>query len=107
MLMRLKMSDEALRTPEFFDGEVLRWTEVNGLTLGEIQYPSGYERPTHTHERACFHFIFQGGYIEYQGKRSQECKTFTLSFQPQGYEHSYCASKTMSRAFTIELEDAW
>jgi AraC family transcriptional regulator len=95
------------RTPEFFDGEVLRWTQVNGLTLGEIQYPSEYERAAHRHERACFHFPFQGGYVEYQGKRSEECRTFTVSFQPKGHEHSYCATKTISRAFSIEIEDDW
>jgi len=95
------------RTPEFLDGEVLKQGEVAELTLGEIRYPSGYERPAHAHERACFHFLFQGGYVEYQGRRSQECKTHTLAFQPQGHEHSYRASTEISRAFTIELESAW
>jgi AraC family transcriptional regulator len=94
-------------TPEFFDGEVLKWIQISGLTLGEIQYPSECERAAHRHERASFNFPLEGGYIEYQGKRSEECKAFTLSFQPQGHEHSYCGAKTISRAFTIEIEDAW
>jgi AraC family transcriptional regulator len=101
------MLDVVERKPEFFDGRVLRWSNVAELMLGEIVYPSAYERASHTHQRACFHFIFQGGYVEQQGTRTQECKTSTLVFQPRGYEHAYRASKAISRAFTIEFEDAW
>src|SRR5262249_39671337 len=93
--------------PEFFDGKVLRWSTVAEMTMGEIVYPSGYQRASHTHERACFHFLFQGGYVEQQGRRTQEFRTSTLAFQPLGHEHSYRASKVISRAFTIEFEETW
>jgi hypothetical protein len=94
-------------TPEFFDGEVLKCASVPGLSIGEIQYAAACERPKHAHERACFHFLFEGAYTEFWGRRSRECKTFTLAFQPQGHEHSYCCSKVPSRALTIELENTW
>jgi hypothetical protein len=61
----------------------------------------------HTHERACFHFLSRGGYVEYLGRKSRECKTLTLAFQPQGHEHSYRASAEPSTALTIELDDRW
>jgi AraC family transcriptional regulator len=94
--------------PDFFDGEVLRWGEFAGLTVGEICYPAGCERPKHRHERACFHFLLQGGYAERQGTQSTLCKTLSLSFQPRGFEHSYQAAyKTVSRSFTIELDENW
>jgi AraC family transcriptional regulator len=94
-------------TPEFFDGEVVKCASAPGLSVGEIQYPAACERPRHAHERACFHFLFEGAYTEYWGRRSRECKTLTLAFQPQGHEHSYCCSPEPSRALTIELENAW
>src|SRR6185369_10444139 len=94
-------------TPEFFDGEVVKWVDVPGMSIGEVHYSAGFTRSKHTHERACFHFLFEGGYTEYLGRRAQECKTLTLSFQPQGYEHSYCCFKEPPRSFTIELQDSW
>jgi AraC family transcriptional regulator len=96
------------KTPEFFDGEVLKWCEVPGLAIGEIRYPAGCRRPSHGHEHACFHFLLQGGYVEHQGSRSRESKTLSLSFQPSGLEHCYrSAGETVSRALTIELDDSW
>src|SRR5215510_5083627 len=94
-------------TPDFFDGQVVKCAQIAGMSIGEIHYPAGCQRPTHTHERACFHFLFQGGYVEYLVHVSRECMTFTLAFQPRGHEHSYCASAEPSKAFTLELEDAW
>lgn len=94
--------------PDFFDGDVLRWCEFAGLTVGEISYPAGCERPKHRHERACFHFLLQGGYAERQEKRFAQCNTFSLSFQPCGFEHSYRgATETASRALSIELGEKW
>src|SRR4051812_39935057 len=101
------MKDGGQRNPEFFDGEVLREASVAGLALGEILYPSDCQRPTQAHERACFHFLLEGGYTEYQGQRSSESQTFTLSFQPKGHEHAYRGTTISSRAFTIELEASW
>jgi len=94
--------------PEFFDGDVLRWNEVAGLTIGEISYPAGFKRSKHAHQRACFHFMLEGGYVESRGSNSIECDTLSLSFQPRGLEHAYRdATKTGSRALTIELEEEW
>ena len=94
--------------PEFFDGDVLRWSEVAGLTIGEIRYPAGFERSKHTHQRACFHFLLEGGYVERRDKRSIECNTLSLSFQPRGLVHAYRnASQTGSLSLTIEFEEDW
>src|SRR5260221_840775 len=93
--------------PEFFDGRVLKWVEVPDLKLGEIRYSASQKGPAHVHERACFHFLFEGGYIEHHGRPARECGTHTLAFQPKWHEHSYIASQSVSRAFTIELEDVW
>src|SRR5215831_8100775 len=95
------------RRPEFSDGEVLRSCHFSGITLGEVQYPAEYSRDTHVHERACVHFLLQGGYTEYQGRRTNECKPLSLSFQPGGHEHSYRCSMTVSRWLTMELEPDW
>ena len=101
------MSPTVPNPPDFFDGKVLKCAEIRGLSIGEISYPAACERARHTHERACFHFLYQGGYVEYLGRKSKECKTLTLAFQPQGHEHSYRASAEPSTALTIELDDQW
>ncbi len=103
------MPDDALEHPDFFDGSVLRWARVAGLDLGEVVYPPGKERAVHAHDRACFHYLLEGGYVEQHGRRSSECTAYTLAFQPAGHEHSYraCSSSAASRSFTIELDDAW
>ena len=94
--------------PEFFDGDVLRWNEVAGLTIGEICYTAGAQRSKHEHQRACFHFLLQGGYVESRGSKSIECDTLSLSFQPGGFEHAYRGlTNTGSRSLTIELEESW
>jgi AraC family transcriptional regulator len=63
--------------------------------------------PLHAHERACFHYLFQGGYVERQGARSQDCDPLTLSFQPSDHEHSYCGYDAAARVLTIEIEPIW
>jgi AraC family transcriptional regulator len=101
------MTSRAQSTPEFFDGQVVKCAHIPGMSIGEIHYPPAFQRRRHTHERACFHFLFKGGYVEYMGRRSWECKTLTLVFQPRGHEHSYCGSIEPSKTLTIELEHAW
>jgi len=95
------------RLPEFFDGNVIRHHDLAKFSIGEILYPPGHKRPVHAHERACFHFLLQNGYVEQQGSRSRDCKASTLSFQPAGHEHSYCSYNAVSRALTIEVEPQW
>jgi AraC family transcriptional regulator len=93
--------------PDFFDGDVLKWTEVRGLWLGEVRYGAEFSRAVHTHERACFHFILEGGYVERYGKRYEECGALTLAFQPKGFQHSYRGVLRRSLSFSVELDDAW
>lgn len=101
------MLDGPREHPDFFDGSVLRWARVAGLALGEIVYPPAKERPVHTHDRACFHYLLEGGYVEEHGGHARECGTHTLAFQPAGHEHSYRGLHVSSRSFTIELDEAW
>lgn len=103
----MKVVQNARRVPEFSDGEIVRRWDLAGFTLGEVQYPAEYLRPSHVHERACFHFLLEGGYTEYEGRRTIDCKPFSLSFQPSGHEHSYRCSKTISKSLTVELEPDW
>jgi hypothetical protein len=101
------MLDGPREHPDFFDGSVLRWARVAGLALGEIVYPPAKERPVHAHDRASFHYLLEGGYVEQHGRNSRECTTNTLVFQPAGHEHSYRGFHVSSRSFTIELDEAW
>jgi len=101
------MHEPPREQPDFFDGSVLRWARVAGLDLGEVVYPAAMERPMHAHDRACFHYMIEGGYVEQHGRHFHECTTYTLAFQPAGHEHSYRALGGRSRSFTIELDEAW
>ncbi len=101
------MFTSVYKNPEFSDGQILRSCDYAGITLGEVQYPVEHSRATHVHERACIHFLLEGGYTESQGRRTNECAPLSLSFQPCGHEHSYRCSKTISRSLTIELEPDW
>jgi len=93
--------------PDFLDGQVLKAAQFSGLIIGEVEYDSSYERPRHVHGRACFHFLFQGGYTETHDGQSSECGPLMLSFQPAGHEHSYRSLPCPSRTLTIELDDQW
>ena len=93
--------------PDFFDGSVLRWVRVAGLDLGEVVYPPAKERPMHAHDRACFHYMIEGGYVEQHGRHSHACTPHMLAFQPAGHEHSYRALHGGSRSFTIEFDADW
>jgi AraC family transcriptional regulator len=85
----------------------LRRCDVSDLIIGEVVYAPSCRRPPHRHEHACLQFLLRGGYVEYQGARSQECHPLTVSFQPEGHEHSYRGFEAESRVLTIEFEPAW
>lgn len=96
------------KTPDFYDGDVIRRCAVAGLEVVEQHYPAGFERALHAHAHACFHFPFQGGYTESQQKRSREIRPFTLSFQPAGHEHAYrCFDEEVMQTLSLEVESAW
>ena len=101
------MNHQRGRKPEFFDGEIIKCSAVGDLILGDVLYSSSYTRSKHTHERACFHFLFEGGYTEFSKNRSQQRQALTLFFQPQGHEHAYACHSVVSRAFTIEIGGTW
>jgi AraC family transcriptional regulator len=95
------------KTPEFYDGDRLRQCDLIGVRLIETHYPAGFERAFHTHEHASFHFSFQGGCIEYEGRRVRESKLFSLSYQPSGHEHSCRCFDEGLQAMSLEMESDW
>jgi AraC family transcriptional regulator len=95
------------RRPLFYDGDCFRQCDLTGFKLTEVYHPAGFARARHTHERASFHFSFQGGCIEYEGRRVRESKLFTLSFQPSGHEHSCRCSNDGLRSLSLEMESDW
>ena len=101
------LNHKAVRKPEFFDGEIIKCSAVGDLILGDVLYSSSYTRSKHTHERACFHFLIEGGYTERCNNRSQQCGASTLFFQPQGHEHAYACDNVASRCLTIEIGATW
>jgi AraC family transcriptional regulator len=93
--------------PEFFDGHVIHWRELNGVLLGEIAYRPGARRALHAHKRACLHLNLEGGYVEKLGSREWNCTQLAAAFQPPGHEHAYRCHDVATRAFTIEFGESW
>jgi len=89
------------------DGVCFRQCDLTGFKLTEVYHPAGFARARHTHERASFHFSFQGGCIEYEGRHVRESRPFTLSFQPSGHEHSCRCSNDGLRSLSLEMESDW
>jgi len=92
---------------EVYDGDWLRQCDLIGVRLIEMSYPAGFQRALHTHEHASFHFSFQGGCVEYEGRHVRESKPFTLSFQPPGHEHSCRCFNEGLQAISLEMESDW
>ena len=93
--------------PEFFDGRVLHWREISGVTAGEINYLPGASRELHAHRRACLHLNLQGGYMERQGSRAVDCSELAVAFQPAGHEHAYRCYDVVTKSFTVEFDQVW
>jgi len=90
-----------------FCGDVLRSSNLYGIRLTETTYAPGQVLPMHSHEHACFIFTLDGSFYETYGKRSRECKSFTLIYRPADEVHSDRFHNSGGRCLNIEIEPEW
>jgi AraC family transcriptional regulator len=73
----------------------------------ESIYPPSLTTPPHSHERAYFCTVLQGGYSETYGTRTRTCGPLALIFHPQGEVHSDHFVEAGGRVFSVEIEPDW
>ena len=86
---------------------ILRKEEVNSFILTETAYAPNLKLPKHTHERACFSLVLQGGFDERYGAESRTCGPSTVVFIPAGEAHSDYFLDGGSRCFHFEIARDW
>lgn len=88
-------------------GEILSTQTVENFVVTEIAYPSRFHISKHSHQRACFSFVFRGSYREtYRGKVI-EGQPSNLVFRPAGEAHSDHFGETNVRCLLVEVETQW
>jgi AraC family transcriptional regulator len=88
-------------------GEILNTQTVEKFVVTEIAYPSRFHISEHSHQRACFCFVFRGSYREtYRGKVI-EGQPSNLIFRPAREVHSDHFGETKVRCLLVEVETQW
>ena len=96
--------------PSCSDGymaNLLRRTEVAGLTLTEAAHPPSLRVPRHSHEQTHFCLLLHGQYEEDCGKQLWVRKPGSLALMAGGAIHSNRIHRTGIRFFAIEMTRHW
>lgn len=88
-------------------GSVLRRQELANLILTETLYQPEQRIPRHVHAEAGFCFVLTGSLERRSVRRSETCRTSTLSFHPPGEPHDERIHQRGARLFSIQFGDAW
>jgi len=97
----------ALKVPNGCNATItLRKAEVAGLVLTETEYAPHLKLPKHSHERASFSLVLQGGFDEKFRSQTRTCEPSTLVFLPSGEVHSD-HFLIASRCFNFEMTNEW
>src|ERR671927_187874 len=103
------MGTEGIEQVKLFEhhGEILNTRTVEKFVVTEIAYPSRFHISEHSHQLACFCFVFRGSYREtYRGKVI-EGQPSTLAFRPAREVHSDHFGETKVRCLLVEVETQW
>jgi AraC family transcriptional regulator len=88
-------------------GENLKSLRTDNFSLMERFYLPRFATPKHSHKRALWCFVLEGGYTETFGGRTRECGSSTLLFHPPGEQHAEHFHAAGGRSFIVEIEPAW
>ena len=90
---------------EIFHGAWLRSCEADGFAVSETVCASGVELTRHSHERAGFCAVLQGGFVEYRQGRERLYQQSDILFRPPGELHANRFQTTGGRCLNIEIAD--
>lgn len=88
---------------EAFHGTWLTTREVDGFILSETVYASGVELTRHSHERAGFCAVLQGGFLEYRSGNKRLYQPSDIIFRPAGEQHANRFLRVGGRCLNIEI----
>lgn len=72
-----------------------------------LRYTPGVRLAAHTHEKACFVWIQNGGYAETFGTRVFQLRARQVLFRPAGEKHSDQFSSVETSCVIIEVSERW
>ena len=93
--------------PGYLYGESLRSHKVASFALSDRFYPPNFKTPKHSHRRALFCFVIEGGYTESYGGHTRECCSSNLLFHPADELHAEHFHDSGGHSFIIEIEPLW
>lgn len=88
-------------------GEIKNSQQIAGFHLTEILYSPNFSISKHSHQDACFCFVFRGSYKEVFREKTIEGKQAQLVFRPAGEVHSDYFSNYPTSCLLIEFETKW
>jgi AraC family transcriptional regulator len=103
---RAEVHDPNLKAGEFY-GRVTERYARDGLVLSEIRHDGPRKLPTHSHERAFFCLLLEGGYAERFGRREVEYDPFTVAYHPSATTHADEIGRSGGHLFSVEVDDRW
>lgn len=88
-------------------GEIIKRTELSGFRVLESKYRPHTRLPRHSHERARFSVLLQGGFTELFSKKSVDWKPFSFGFNISDEVHTGIAHRTGAHFVIIEVDEEW
>jgi AraC family transcriptional regulator len=101
------MTRRILPCSAHFGGRLRSYQSCLDITLSEVEYTAIRKCPRHSHDRAFFSLLLQGGYEEQYGRHTVCHRPRTVSFRPAGTIHDDEITAAGTRFFIIEVADAW
>ena len=88
-------------------GKITLQERAGGISLVHLRYAPGVRLAAHTHEKACFVWIQNGGYAETFGTRVFQLRARQVLFRPAGEKHSDQFSSVETSCVIIEVSETW
>ena len=91
----------------YFGGQLEFSRECSGVVMSEVTYCGKRKWMGHSHNRAFFAFLLNGGYQEYYRNHDVEYRPHTLNFRPAGMTHRDEITAAGTKFFITEIANSW
>lgn len=99
--MRQKIDNQPIH------GKKIVTRQLNGLSLEEVEYPSGFRIKEHSHAFPLFYLVKKGSFTQFHSRKRLECVPMTLAFIPSHHAHSASVNASGANCFMIEFKGDW
>jgi AraC family transcriptional regulator len=90
-----------------FPTTTVKTKDLSSFVITEKIYTPDLKLPKHSHERACFSLVLQGGFIEKYGSGTRICECSTVIYTPPGEDHTDHFLNAGARCLHIEIRPEW